>query len=164
VQTVRLAQADELELRLAALELQLATVVAKSDICELAATYQRGCDGGWAGGSHSDPAFLTSLFTGDAVYDLPKYPTARGAQQIHELFVRLQELPWIVHYVANPIISVDGDQATGHFKCAAAFYTGDSHRIVSFGSYHGQFKRVDGAWKFASWRFERAEQPPAAEY
>jgi ketosteroid isomerase-like protein len=146
--------------RIATVEQQLAVLTAKDEIRALAATYQRSCDGGWDRPTHSDPDFLTSLFTDDASYFLPHLGDGKGPTAIREMFVNLQQIPWIIHYVANDILQVDGDTAHGEFKCSAVFFQ-DGERILTFGTYLGTFRRVDGAWKFASWHFHRAQQPPS---
>ncbi|MET0448612.1 MAG: nuclear transport factor 2 family protein [Aeromicrobium sp.] len=144
--------------RLAALEDQVAQLVAKDHIRSLAATYQRACDGGWDRPTHGDPEFLTSLFTDDASYFLPHLGEANGSAEIRDMFVRLQPIPWIIHFLANDILRVDGDTASGEFKCAAVLVQ-DGERIFTFGTYAGTFHRVDGEWKFSSWHFHRAQQP-----
>lgn len=149
------------EERLERLERQLADLVAKDEIRELAARYQRGCDGGWNGGTHGDPDALTAMFTPDALYSLPDIPEARGHRQIKALFEQLQSLPWIIHYVSNSVLDIDGDVATGDIKGLAAFFRDGATRTLTFGTYHGRFVRQDGRWLFAEWRFVRAQQPVA---
>ncbi|PWU61073.1 hypothetical protein DLE60_07610 [Micromonospora globispora] len=52
-------------------------------IRELAAAYQRGCDGGWGGPSHADPAWLAALFAPDATYKIPqREQPSRGRDEI----------------------------------------------------------------------------------
>jgi hypothetical protein len=150
-----------LEARVEQLEARLADLTAKDEIRELAARYQRGCDGGWDGGTHRDPDALTALFAPHALYSLPDLPEARGHEQIRELFTQLQALPWIIHYVANSILEVDGDTAHGDIKGSAAFFRDGVHRTLTFGTYHGTFVRQEGRWLFAEWRFVRAQQPVA---
>ncbi|MET0931888.1 MAG: nuclear transport factor 2 family protein [Aeromicrobium sp.] len=150
------------EQRLESLEREVAELQAKDAIRELAAVYQRGCDGGWDGGTHRDPDALTALFAQDAVYALPGMPEARGHDEIRALFGRLQSIPWIIHYVANSIIEVEGDTARGDVKGSAALFRDGEHRTLTFGTYHGRFSRTRGHWLFAEWRYVRAQQPGAA--
>lgn len=149
-----------LDERLAVLEGVVAQLRAKDEIRALAATYQRACDGGWDGPTHRDPDFLTSLFTDDATYFLPHLGQGTGSAEIRDMFVRLQPISWIIHFVANDLLKVDGDTASGEFKCTAVLVQ-DGERIFTFGTYRGAFRRVDGRWRFSAWHFARAQQPDA---
>jgi hypothetical protein len=125
----------------------------------LTAEYQRLCDGGWDGPSHPDPDALTRLFTEDAEYALPDMPVCRGAAEIRARFEGLQPgVPWIIHFVANPEFEVDGDRATGRIKGAACYFR-NGERHLTFGTYFGDFTRTAQGWRFASWRFVRAQPP-----
>lgn len=146
--------------RLAALERVVAGLRAKQDIRELAAAYQRAADGGWAGGTHTDPDFLTSLFTADARYQLPDTPECRGHEQIRACFERLQSVQWIIHYVGNDMLEIaeDGQSASGEIK-GSAIYFQDGVPSLTYGTYVGRFVRESGRWRFADWEYVRAQQP-----
>lgn len=145
--------------RLRALEQTVRRLTDLEEIRGLAAEYQRLCDGGWDGPTHADPDALTRLFTDDAEYALPDLPVCHGSDEIRALFRRLQDtIPWIVHYVANPELEVTGDRAVGRIKGAACFRR-DGERHLTFGTYFGEFARTGYGWRFASWRFVRAQPP-----
>jgi hypothetical protein len=148
--------------RLLAVEARLAALEDRLAVLEHAYDYQRSCDGGWSGPSHADPRALTELFTPDARYALPELPVATGHAEIEALFGRLTEhVPWIVHYLANPFVSIDGNRARLEIKGGACFWRGPS-RTLTFGTYHHELARTADGWRFADWEFTRAQQPFAA--
>src|SRR6201992_1396872 len=155
----------DLAQRLRTVEARLAAVEDRLAVLELAYDYQRRCDGGWAGPSHADPKALTELFTPEARYALPELPVATGHAQIEALFTRLTEhVPWIVHYLVNPFVSIDGNRARLEIKGGACFWRGPS-RTLTFGTYYGELARTADGWRFADWEFVRAQQPyPATEW
>jgi hypothetical protein len=61
------------------------------------------------------------------------------------------------HLVANEVIDVDGDSATG--TASIALYVAGSPAMV--GRYQDSLQRVDGNWRFAR-RFFAADAPPSA--
>lgn len=154
-----MASEGALDDRLRTLEETVRRLTDLEEIRSLAAEYQRLCDGGWDGPSHADPEALAGLFTADAEYTLPDLPVCHGTAEIRALFERLQQaIPWIIHYVANPELEVDGDRASGRIKGAACFRRDDA-RYLTFGTYFGDFVRTEAGWRFASWRFVRAQPP-----
>jgi hypothetical protein len=155
---------SDLAARLSELEATVRRLTDREAVLTLTYNYQRLCDGGWAGSSHSDPAALSALFTDSARYALPEQPVARGKAHIQALFVHLQEhVPWIVHYLANPFVTVEGDRAVAEIKGMACFWRG-TDRTLTFGTYYGQFMRTSEGWRFTDWEFVRAQQPhPAVE-
>jgi ketosteroid isomerase-like protein len=145
--------------RLEALEAEVRSLRDRHEIADLAARYQRLCDGGWDGPSHADPDALADLFTEDAVYSVSKpEPPRRGRQEIREKFATLQRTkPWIVHYLANPLIEVDGDSATAEFKGIVQYLDGTMQ--WRYGTYQGRFVRTGSGWRFSSWSFDRSDMP-----
>jgi hypothetical protein len=145
--------------RVVALENKLRELTDRQEILELAAQYQRACDGGWSQPTHADPDFLANLFTEDGRYQVGDAPMVTGRESIRARFVQLQALPWIIHYLANPLIEITGDTATAELK---GFFRRIDHRgdQLLHGSYHGEFKRTEEAWRFQLWTFRNALTPP----
>ncbi len=83
----------------------------------LMATYHQLCDGWTETGTHKNPAGIASLFTEDGEWAVTaRQPAPKGPEQIASMARELQAIPWIVHFVVNPVVDVDGDTACGTFK------------------------------------------------
>jgi len=88
-----------------------------------------------------------NLFTEDGVFETDVFGIHEGRETIRAL----QHLPFAVHYVANPIIEIDGDRATGRWLLfePCTFPTGKKGQPVwGMAKYEDQYRRVDGEWKF----------------
>ena len=97
---------------------------------------------------------LASLFTEDAVWDGGIRGKAVGKQEIRDFFTTArQRLPFAVHMVMNPLIEVDGDQATGvWYLFQACTYTQDDQAVWGSARYDEEYVREGGQWKFKSLR------------
>jgi SnoaL-like domain len=83
----------------------------------LMASYHQECDGWTDAGTHKDPAAIAGLFTVDGEWAVTaRNPPPKGHEQIAGMARELQAIPWIVHFVVNPVVEVDGDTAHGTFK------------------------------------------------
>lgn len=150
--------------RLLALEKQLQHFEDYQAIIKLKAQYVNYNDGGWQqqGPTHSFPNEVAELFTEDGIWDgLPVTGYAEGREQIRELFTAFQIMPFIIHYVTNPLIEIDGDTATGHWHAivTAQVPSGsdedDSARWI-LGLYKEEYLKTTEGWKFKKLRFETA--------
>ncbi|PKB64738.1 MAG: hypothetical protein BZY80_02185 [SAR202 cluster bacterium Io17-Chloro-G2] len=110
----------------------------------LKARYCAYCDDSY------DADGIASLFTEDAVWDGGMRGRADGRQAIRDFFVQAsQRLPFAIHMVMNPIIQVDGDQATGMWYLFQTCTYAEGNRAVwGSGRYDEEYVRVDGEWKF----------------
>lgn len=118
----------------------------------LMAQYHRACDGWDEAGSHKDPQAIADLFTDDGVWGIPaQHPFARGRAEIAALAERLQSIDWIVHFVVNPIVEIDGDAATAEFKGIVRIQP-DAGRAAGWtmGVYRAACRRTPGGWRFRS--------------
>lgn len=101
---------NTLEERLQAVEDMLA-------VQQLMAFYHNAVDGWDERGTHKDPEAIAALFTEDGVWDVTaREPAPTGRAEVAQLAKDLQAVPWVIHTVVNPIVSPDGDEATGEFK------------------------------------------------
>ena len=74
-----------------------------------------------------------------------------GTHEGRDAIRALQHLPFAVHYVMNPIIDIDGDQATGKWLLLepCSFPQDDGRQPVwGAAKYEDDYLRVDGEWKF----------------
>ena len=88
-----------------------------------------------------------SLFTEDGVFETDVFGTHEGRDAIRAL----QHLPFAIHYVMNPIIDIDGDQASGKWLLwePCSFPEDNAHQpIWGAAKYEDDYLRVGSEWKF----------------
>ena len=126
------------------LERRIKTLEDIEEIKRLKARYCAYCD------ENYDAEGIAGLFTEDAVWDGGIRGRADGQQEIRDFFTQAsQRLPFAIHMVMNPIIQVDGDQATGMwYLFQACTYAEDNRAVWGSGRYDEKYVRVDGEWKF----------------
>ncbi len=116
-------------------------------IKKLKATYCAYCDDNF-----NIPA-LRTLFVEDATWDGGRHGSAQGREAILSTLANAQNwVPFSVHMVMNPIIEVEGDEATGQwylFMACTQKNGGENATWVSL-RYDEEYLRVDGEWKFTS--------------
>jgi ketosteroid isomerase-like protein len=124
----------------------------------LMARYHDACDGWDGSGTHKDPAAIAALFTEDGVWAVTaREPAPRGPEEIASLARDLQIIPWIIHFVANPNVQVDGDRAAGRFKGIIRVRLKESAPMVwSIGIYHLVARRGPAGWLIESLDWEPA--------
>ena len=119
-------------------------------ILDLKGRYCNACDGGWERPSH-DYDVVSELFTGDAVWDgRPGLPLAEGREAIRAMMKNFRDkLPFIIHHVMNPVITIEGDTATGHWH-AIIHYRRPNGASTSFAFYEETYVKRDGRWLIQS--------------
>jgi hypothetical protein len=133
----------------------------REEIIRLKARYVNLNDGGWTGPTHSNPQAVAEMFVEDGIWDgRPTTGYAVGRQAIKELFDAFQIVPFIVHYVTNPIIEIDGDRAKGHWHALVTMTMPDRQALWNLGLYHEEYIRTVEGWKFKTLRFETAAISP----
>ncbi len=133
----------------------------QQDIIKLKARYVNFNDGGWKGPTHSDPQAVADMFTEDGTWDgRPSTGYAKGRAEIRQLFETFGAVPFIVHYVTNPVIEVDGDTATGHWHALVTMTVPGEQALWNLGLYIDEYARTADGWKFKSLRFETAATTP----
>lgn len=134
---------EQTVLRLAAVE----------DIRTLKAVYCRLCDQNYS------PQALAELFTDDAVWDGGARGRFVGRAAIKAFFQKASDVfPFAAHLVTNPIISVDGDAATGLWRMLMPCIIEENGRQVSamqVSEYAEQYRRIDGRWLFSELKVQR---------
>lgn len=130
-------------------------------IVQLKARYVNYNDGGWKGPTHTDPKGVADLFVEDGVWDgRPNSGYAKGRDEIISLFEGFGAVPFIVHYVTNPVIEIDGDNATGHWHAIVTATMPGDQALWILGLYIDEYVRTPEGWKFKSLRFESAATAP----
>ena len=96
---------------------------------------------------------LMELWTEDAVAEYGPWGTYSGKESLGKFFREFVPtfVPFITHMVHNPLISVDGDSASGqwYFECAGT--VAPANRAVwIMGRYDETYQRATNDWKFKS--------------
>lgn len=89
------------------------------------------------------------LYTEDAFVDFGPGQQARGRAEIGALYARYdQQLDTIKQFLANHMIDLDGDEASGN-AYADARYAFDGHSIIACASYDEKYRRTAEGWKIS---------------
>jgi len=68
--------------------------------------------------------------------------------------------PFIVHYVTNPLIEIDGDTATGHWHALVTATMPGPQAVWILGIYKDDYVRCPDGWKFKRLRFDTIASSP----
>jgi len=133
----------------------------QQEIIKLKARYVNLNDGGWKGPTHTYPQAVADMFVEDGIWDgRPSTGYAKGHAEIKKLFETFGAVPFIVHYVTNPLIEVDGDTATGNWHALVTMTVPSEQALWNLGLYIDEYVRTEQGWKFKSLRFESAANTP----
>jgi ketosteroid isomerase-like protein len=113
-------------------------------IKQLKYRYADACDRGY------DADTLADLFTEDAIWDGGVFGRYDGQEAIRNYFRGVSsDIVFAMHYMMNPIIEVDGDQARGAWYLfqTSTFAEGNTP-ILGAAKYAERYQRVHGTWKF----------------
>lgn len=151
----------QLQEQVTALAAELRTLRDIEAVRQLIAQYHLACDGWDERGTHRDVEAIAALFTPDGVWDIPAQEEdgvfggssrilVTGHDEITAFARNLQAIHWIIHFVVNPIVTVDGDRATGQFKGFVRFKSekGADPAWVC-GIYRAEAVRMADGWRFS---------------
>jgi len=113
-------------------------------IKQLKYRYADACDRGY------DADTLADLFTEDAIWDGGVFGRYDGQEAIRQYFQDISsDIVFAMHYMMNPIIEVDGDEARGAWYLfqTCTFAEGNTP-ILGAAKYAERYQRVHGTWKF----------------
>lgn len=138
------------------LEERVRLIEDREEIIRLKHTYVDINNGGFRGiETHHDIDKLIDIFVPDGIWDgSPELPKAEGHQQIRDLFTMWRALPYVIHYVTNPIVDVDGDTAHGQYQAIITpVLPGTDQALWIFGQYEEDYVRTPQGWKYKLLRF-----------
>lgn len=117
--------------------------------------YYRWDDGEWADA-------IDYFATEDISFDAGVLGTAddRGEWQEWAEMVWKENVAVTWHMLHNPIIEVDGDQATGRWRHEVPAVTVEGQAVWLQGIYEHEYRRVDGDWKCSSYTVEPTYATP----
>ena len=100
--------------------------------------------------------------TDDVVFDAGAFGTAEGKEEFQAVAEELfdEELLFTRHMRHNPVVDVDGEEATGKWYAEIPSITGDGEAVWILGTYELDFRRVDGEWKISRYTFEATYATP----
>jgi len=102
-----------------------------------------------------DAQLLGRLWHADSTLDLPGFGNGGSREEILAMAARnWQRMPHMHHWMANPLIRIDGDVATGTVAADCLMYDVEQGPVQLSGLYYDRFERREGEWRFASRRFE----------
>jgi len=104
-----------------------------------------------------------SLFTDDGAFVRVGVDRYDGREELTTFATEVfdEAFGFSAHTVSNPVIDVDGDEATGSWYVTLRFETPDGEQGWKQAVYEDTFRRVDSEWRFETVRIEgRAEGEP----
>jgi ketosteroid isomerase-like protein len=94
--------------------------------------------------------------TEDVQFDAGSLGRTEGKDAMKEVAEEVsgEELLFTRHMRHNPVVDVDGDEATGKWYAEIPSITGDGKAIWLQGIYELGFRRVDDEWKISRYTFD----------
>ena len=123
--------------------------------------YCQACD------DDHNPDRLGPLFTRDAIWEASSVGRAEGREAIQTLLGNIGKSGTIrnsAHNAINPIIEVDGDRATGHWRLimlyTGVYPDGTLHFSRIIGWYEEVYRRTEQGWQIDSLYCQVEESAP----
>jgi ketosteroid isomerase-like protein len=139
------------------------------DIEEIRKLKARYCDYVDLGWELEDPdkknKLVTTVFSEDIVWEVPTADGLSerfvGREQVLEQYDRAVA-PFLfgIHLAMNPIIEVDGDQASGQWPVLVPMTEPDGRAVWCSGKYLEKYVRTDDGWRIAYLRLATAFYTP----
>lgn len=131
------------------------------EICRLKAGYPHHNDGGWAEKGPTHMGACAEDFVADGVWDgRPLAPLAQGRDAIRRMMQEFRATPFVIHYVMNPLIEVDGDTASGKWHALITMTWPDGSDRWVLGGYDEKYVRTPHGWRYQYMRFIVARSVP----
>lgn len=112
-----------------------------------------------------DSDLLGTLWHADAILDLPGFGAASSAEEILTMAnTSWGKMPHMHHWMANPMIHLDGNEATATVAADCLFHDTEQGPVQVSGLYHDRFERRAGQWRFTSRYFELHFLTPLANW
>lgn len=133
-------------------EQQVARLAAIEDIKQLKARYCAYCDDGY------NPDGIAGLFVEDGIWDGgEEFGCHEGRAKIHAFFSNVSDqIHFAAHLVQNPIISVQGESASGEWRllcpCTTQSESGDEEARWLLAEYRDEYVKRGDRWLFKSLR------------
>jgi hypothetical protein len=126
------------------------------EIERLKARYADAVDGGWTGVTPHDADAVLTLFIEEGVWDSGAFGGGQGHAGIRDFMATGAALmPFAFHHISNPLIEVNGDQATARWHALLAV-TAETQAKLHVGVYDDRLVRTTDGWRFEVLRFTLA--------
>lgn len=132
---------------MADLEARIKVLEDIENIRRLKAAYCEACDDDHNG------AAVAALFIPDGVWQQSGDRAHEGRAEIAAKMLGIRGKKYMArstHMVTNPVIDVDGDEATGNWKFVMMYTATDGAFIRIIGHYNEQYTRHESEWHFRS--------------
>lgn len=95
--------------------------------------------------------FLT-LFTDEASFEVPNYGAGSGIEDVRDFIehVNSQNFQLLAHMATNPMLEIDGGEASGHWYYIVIIEDADGNASWGQGRWEDEYRRIDGDWKISS--------------
>jgi len=98
---------------------------------------------------------LQQIWHEDSTLDLPGFGSARSRSEILTMAEQSwRQMPHMHHWMANPLIQIEGDSAVGTVAANCLFHDIEKGPVQVSGLYYDRFERRDDQWRFVSRCFE----------
>ena len=135
---------------MAALEERITRLEDIEAIKQLKARYCHICD------DTHNPDSIAGVFAEDGIWESVDFGKAQGHKDIRELFSGFRKLfTFSQHNITNPVITVDGDRATGiWYIMGPRTLTENNKEIWMAARYDDDYVKIDGEWKYQHLRVD----------
>jgi hypothetical protein len=108
---------------------------------------------------------LASLWHPDSRLLLGANGNSEGLEAIlAQAKVNMKRMPHMHHWMANAIITIDGNKATGLVAADCLFYHVEQGALQVSGQYRDVYERKDGRWAFQQRTFEMHFSTPLKDW
>jgi ketosteroid isomerase-like protein len=134
---------------------RLDVIESRAAIEDLIARYAHGFD-------RRSFDLLMSIWHEDALLDLGEsFGSFRGTEAIAEAYAGFwRESPWTHHFLANALIEIDGDAATGVIALDCMQRHVEDGPTMVGGFYFDRYERRDGRWGIVARRYQLSYWAP----
>lgn len=124
------------------MEQQIKRLTDIEDIKQLKLRYAGYCD------QNYNPEGIASCFTDDGIWDGGDFGSYTGRDNIKEFFAGANELvTFAMHYTTNPLIEVNGDEATGEWHLWQPMVMKENNQAIWYmAQYSEKYVRQEGQW------------------
>lgn len=106
--------------------------------------YSMACDLGINEGKKD---LLQEVFIQDILWDIGDFGRFENIQEVNEALKSIPEqMKFTYHFFTNPIIEVNGDDASGQWNLLALYTMAVGQDMLLAGIETDQYKKIDGRW------------------
>lgn len=101
--------------------------------------------------NEKDPEPFFEVFTEDAIWDVGAFGRYEGKTAIRAVAFEVlsKQIKFTYHFFTNPLLEVNGDEATGKWYLWAVYTMADGQDMVLVGYEDEKYRKVDGKWLIA---------------